>query len=109
MGSSTFLGPKDGQLVGPEDPEREVQLGRFHGAAGWALFKDLQFLKAFQHFLRHPFLHIRSRFAIGIPAISVSSTCCSSGVGSSGALWSGQSLRSLPAGGLEARNEVRRA
>eukprot|EP00913_Durusdinium_trenchii_P027968 g26223.t1 len=35
----------------PEDPERQVQLGRFHALAGWALFRDLQFLKAFQHFM----------------------------------------------------------
>jgi len=36
---------------GPEDPERQEQLGRFHALAGWALFRDLQFLKAFQHFM----------------------------------------------------------
>ena len=69
---------------GPEDPERQVELGRFHAMAGWAgspcwslpsvtesrpwslggtscrflhvqaLFRDLQFLKAFQHFMRPP-------------------------------------------------------
>eukprot|EP00931_Biecheleriopsis_adriatica_P041032 TRINITY_DN23499_c0_g1_i1.p1 TRINITY_DN23499_c0_g1~~TRINITY_DN23499_c0_g1_i1.p1 ORF type:complete len:996 (-),score=246.12 TRINITY_DN23499_c0_g1_i1:28-2979(-) len=36
---------------GPEDPQRQLQLGRFHALAGWALFRDLQFLKAFQHFM----------------------------------------------------------
>ncbi|CAJ1422038.1 unnamed protein product [Effrenium voratum] len=36
---------------GPEDPERQVQLEKCHKLAGWALFADLQFLKAFQHFM----------------------------------------------------------
>ncbi|CAE7232670.1 TGFBRAP1 [Symbiodinium pilosum] len=36
---------------GPEDPERQVQLGRFQTLAGWALFRDLQFLQAFEHFM----------------------------------------------------------
>ena len=68
------------EVVGPEDPERQIQLGRFHGAAGWALFKDLQFLKAFQHFLRplNDVYHVLN--AGGMPAISAWNTCCSSGV-----------------------------
>ncbi|CAE8687186.1 unnamed protein product [Polarella glacialis] len=36
---------------GPEDPQRQLQLSRFHALAGWALFRDLQFLQAFQHFM----------------------------------------------------------
>lgn len=36
---------------GPEDIEREVQLSRLHDFAGWGLFRDLQFVQAFQHFL----------------------------------------------------------
>mmetsp|Transcript_90974 Transcript_90974/g.253205 ORF Transcript_90974/g.253205 Transcript_90974/m.253205 type:complete len:1006 (-) Transcript_90974:131-3148(-) len=35
----------------PDDAERERQLNNFHCLAGWALFRDLQFLAAFQHFL----------------------------------------------------------
>ncbi|CAE7216086.1 tgfbrap1 [Symbiodinium natans] len=36
---------------GPEDPERQLQLRRFQSLAGWALFRDLQFLQAFEHFM----------------------------------------------------------
>jgi len=36
---------------GPEDPSRESQLSRLHALAGWGLFRDLQFSKAFQHFM----------------------------------------------------------
>jgi len=36
---------------GPEDPNREAQLSRLHAMAGWALFRDLQFLQAFHHFM----------------------------------------------------------
>ncbi|CAE7192786.1 tgfbrap1 [Symbiodinium necroappetens] len=36
---------------GPEDPERQLQLQRFQRLAGWALFRDLQFLQAFEHFM----------------------------------------------------------
>eukprot|EP00439_Symbiodinium_sp_Y106_P071281 s180_g12.t1 len=36
---------------GPEDPERQLQLQRFQKLAGWALFRDLQFLQAFEHFM----------------------------------------------------------
>lgn len=43
---------------GPEDPKRDEQLSRFHALAGWALFKDLQFLQAFNHFLYAPDLSI---------------------------------------------------
>lgn len=35
---------------GPEDPRREEQLSLFHIQAGWALFRDLQFKTALQHF-----------------------------------------------------------
>jgi len=36
---------------GPDDAEREVQLGRFHTLAGWAAFCDLQFVLGFQHLM----------------------------------------------------------
>lgn len=36
---------------GPEDPRREEQLSLFHIQAGWALFRDLQFKVALQHFI----------------------------------------------------------
>ena len=50
---------------GPEDPERQVELGRFHAMAGWAgspcwslpsvtESRPWSFLKAFQHFMRPP-------------------------------------------------------
>ncbi|CAK0861140.1 unnamed protein product [Prorocentrum cordatum] len=35
----------------PESPQREEQLARFHEHAGWAMFRDLQFTVAFQHFM----------------------------------------------------------
>lgn len=43
---------------GSEDPKREEQLNRFHALAGWALFRDLQFNSAFQHFLYTPDVNI---------------------------------------------------
>ncbi|CEL95659.1 unnamed protein product [Vitrella brassicaformis CCMP3155] len=35
---------------GPDDPRRAQELQKFHVMAGWALFNDLQFPVAFQHF-----------------------------------------------------------
>lgn len=43
---------------GSEDPKRDAQLNRFHALAGWALFRDLQFNQAFQHFLYTPDVNI---------------------------------------------------
>mmetsp|Transcript_105695 Transcript_105695/g.166894 ORF Transcript_105695/g.166894 Transcript_105695/m.166894 type:complete len:707 (+) Transcript_105695:41-2161(+) len=43
---------------GSDDPKLEEQLSRFHALAGWALFSDLQFSKAFQHFLYTPHLNL---------------------------------------------------
>eukprot|EP00927_Polykrikos_kofoidii_P021216 TRINITY_DN20155_c0_g1_i2.p1 TRINITY_DN20155_c0_g1~~TRINITY_DN20155_c0_g1_i2.p1 ORF type:complete len:1007 (+),score=218.04 TRINITY_DN20155_c0_g1_i2:199-3219(+) len=38
----------------PEDPRRVEQLGKLQHLAGWALFNDLQFAKAFAHFVYAP-------------------------------------------------------